>query len=81
NGQISYGNWGAGIRQRNDSSVSLYANDELTIGTKLHIDGGIRWESDDAYYAEGNSAAVNQPVQPGLVNARVVPTVGSTFDG
>ncbi|MBY0284521.1 MAG: TonB-dependent receptor [Sphingomonas sp.] len=81
NGQISYGNWGAGIRQSKDSSVSLYANDELTIGTKLHIDGGLRWESDSAEFRDGNSAAINQPVQPGLVNAAVVPTVGSTFNG
>ncbi|MBX9683584.1 MAG: TonB-dependent receptor, partial [Hyphomicrobium sp.] len=81
NGQISYGNWGAGIRQSKDSSVSLYANDELTIGTKLHIDGGLRWESDSATFLDGNSAAVNQPVPAGLVNAAVVPTVGSTFNG
>ena len=79
NGMISYGNWGAGIRRRTDTSVSLYANDELAIGDKIHIDGGIRWESDDAKYFEGNSAAVNQPVQPGVVG--VVRTVGSTFDG
>ena len=43
NGQISYGNWGAGIRRRTDSSVSVYANDELQLGEKLRIDGGIRW--------------------------------------
>ena len=81
NGQISYGNWGAGIRQRKDRSISLYVNDELAIGDKLRIDGGIRWESDRAEFRDGNTAAVNQPVPPGLINARVVPTVGSTFDG
>ena len=79
NGLISYGNWGAGIRERDDSSVSLYANDELAIGDHLHIDGGIRWESDSARALDGNSAAVNQPVQPGVVG--VVRNVGSTFDG
>jgi len=79
NGMISYGNWGAGVRRRTDKSVSLYANDELAIGDKIHIDGGVRWESDDAKHFEGNSAAVNQPVQPGVVG--VVRTVGSTFDG
>lgn len=79
NGLISYGNWGAGIRERDDSSVSLYANDELSIGDHLHIDGGIRWESDSARALDGNGAAVNQPVQPGVVG--VVRTVGSTFDG
>lgn len=81
NGQISYGNWGAGIRQSKDSSVSLYANDEFAIGDNIHIDAGLRWESDSAEFRDGNSAVVNQPVQPGLINAAVVPTVGSTFDG
>lgn len=78
-GMVSYGNWGAGVRQRTDKSVSLYANDELAIGDKIHIDGGVRWESDKARYLEGNAAAVNQPVQPGVVG--VVRTVGSTFNG
>lgn len=78
NGLVSYGDWGAGIRVRNDSSTSLYANDELAIGA-LHIDGGIRWESDKATALDGNTAAVNQPVQAGVVG--VVRTVGSTFDG
>ena len=78
NGLVSYGDWGAGIRSRKDSSVSLYANDELAFGD-LHIDGGIRWESDTATAFDGVTAAVNQPVQPGVVG--VVRTVGSTFDG
>ena len=87
NGQISYGNWGAGIRQSKDSSVSIYANDELSIGDHLHIDGGLRWESDSAEFYDGqplrNAAGmeIQQPVQPGLINAAVVPTVGSTFGG
>jgi outer membrane receptor protein involved in Fe transport len=79
NGMVSYGDWGAGVRRRTDKSVSLYANDELAIGDKIHIDGGVRWESDKARYLEGNAATVNQPVQPGV--AGVVRTVGSTFDG
>ena len=78
NGLVSYGDWGAGIRKRKDSSISLYANDELAIGD-LRIDGGIRWESDTATAFDGNTAAVNQAVQPGVVG--VVRTVGSTFDG
>jgi iron complex outermembrane recepter protein len=87
NGQISYGNWGEGIRQRKDKSFSLYANDEIAIGDKLRIDGGIRWESDDATALDGNpirnaqGVAISQPVQPGLINAAVVPTVGSAWDG
>ncbi len=78
NGLVSYGDWGAGVRRRTDRSISLYANDELEIG-KLHIDGGLRWESDSARYLEGNAAAVNQPVPTGVVG--VVRTVGSTWDG
>ena len=78
NGLVSYGDWGAGIRIRKDSTVSLYANDELAIGD-LRIDGGIRWESDSATAIDGNTAAVNQPVQPGV--AGLIRTVGSTFDG
>ncbi|WP_242140243.1 TonB-dependent receptor [Sphingomonas sp. TREG-RG-20F-R18-01] len=78
NGLVSYGDWGAGIRVRKNSAVSLYANDELSFGD-LHIDGGIRWENDDATAIDGNAALVNQPVQPGVVG--VVRTVGSTFDG
>ncbi|VVS96439.1 TonB-dependent receptor [Sphingomonas sp. EC-HK361] len=78
NGLVSYGDWGAGIRQRNDSTVSLYANDELSFGD-LHIDGGIRWESDSATAIDGNTAATNQAVQPGVVG--VIRNVGSTFDG
>ena len=78
NGLVSYGDWGAGIRTRKDSTVSLYANDEFSIGD-LHIDGGLRWESDDAKFLDGQSAAVNQAVQPSVVG--VVRTVGSTFNG
>ena len=79
NGLISYGNWGAGIRERSDKSLSLYINDEIQIGEKLRIDAGIRWENDKATFRNGNTAPVNQPVQAGVVG--VVRTVGSTFDG
>jgi outer membrane receptor protein involved in Fe transport len=84
-GLISYGNWGAGIRQSKDSSISLYANDELKIGDNIHIDGGIRWESDSAEFRDGNplrdasGQEISQPVQPG--RGGVIRTVGSTFDG
>ena len=78
NGLVSYGDWGAGIRDRTDSSVSLYVNDEFSIGD-LHLDGGVRWEQDSATARDGNQAAVNQPVQPGVVG--VIRDVGSTWDG
>jgi outer membrane receptor protein involved in Fe transport len=79
NGLISYGDWGVGIRERDDKSMSVYINDELAIGDSLHIDAGIRWESDEARFRDGNAALVNQPVPPGTPG--VVRTVGSTWDG
>ncbi|MDP5279510.1 TonB-dependent receptor [Sphingomonas sp. DG1-23] len=78
NGLVSYGDWGAGIRSRKDSSLSLYVNDEFSIGD-LHVDAGVRWEQDSATAWDGNQAAVNQPVPAGT--AGVLPTVGSTWDG
>ena len=78
NGLVSYGDWGAGIRERKDSAISLYVNDEIAIGN-LRIDGGVRWESDEATALDGNQAAVNQPVPDGV--GGVVRTVGATFDG
>ncbi|RVT43581.1 TonB-dependent receptor [Sphingobium algorifonticola] len=79
NGLVSYGNWGAGIRERSDESISLYVNDEIAIGDKLRVDAGIRWENLDSRYDEGNAAAINQPVPAGV--GGVVRDVGSTFDG
>lgn len=78
NGLVSFGDWGAGIREREDKAFSLYANDEIALGD-LRIDAGIRWESDKATALDGNGAAVNQPVQPGV--GGVLRDVGSTFDG
>ena len=78
NGLVSYGDWGAGIRERKDKALSLYANDELAIGN-LRLDAGVRWERDRATALDGNAAAVNQPVPAGV--GGVVRNVGSTFDG
>lgn len=95
NGLISYGNWGAGIRRRDDESISLYANDEIAIGD-LRIDAGIRWESLDSRADDGRTPSAAQAanpanrlvqvggefqqlVQPGV--GGLVRTVGSTFGG
>lgn len=93
NGLVSYGDWGAGIREREDSAVSLYVNDEIAIGD-LRIDAGIRWESISAVALDGNETRAadagarvveirpgvfQQLVPPGTVG--LLPTVGSTFDG
>jgi iron complex outermembrane recepter protein len=93
NGLVSYGDWGAGIRERKDSTVSLYVNDEIAIGD-LRIDAGIRWESDSATALDGrnasaaNAAARIVEIRPGVFEqlipvgvGGVVPTVGNTFDG
>jgi len=79
NGLLSYGNWGAGIRSNDLTSVSVYANNEFNIDERLFIDAGVRYESFNTERREGNSAPVNQPVQPGVIG--VVRDVGSTFDG
>lgn len=78
NGLVSFGNWGQGQSKSTDTDVSVYGNDEFTIG-KLHVDGGIRWEHDHAANYQGNSLAVNQPVQPGT--AGLQQDVGQSFDG
>ena len=78
NGLVSYGDWGAGIRGGESSNVSLYVNDEFAIGD-LRIDGGVRWENMAATGFEGQAAATNQPVQPGV--GGVLRTVGSTYNG
>jgi outer membrane receptor protein involved in Fe transport len=95
-GLVSYGDWGNGIRVRKDEAVSLYANDEIAFGDHLRIDGGIRWEQDDATALDGLDAAASDParriVQVSALPAAfqqlvpvgqggVVRTVGSTFAG
>ncbi len=79
NGVVNYGNWGAGINNSSNDSVSVYFNDELKIGDKLNIDFGVRQEHLEATRNEGQSAAVNQPVPAGTVG--VTRDVGSTFNG
>ena len=79
NGMLSYGNWGQGIFNDKVDSYSLYFNDELTIGDRLHIDFGARHEWQDVTVNIGNTATTNAPVPagtPGLAR-----DVGSTFDG
>ncbi|HEU0065841.1 MAG TPA: TonB-dependent receptor [Sphingomonas sp.] len=93
-GLVSYGDWGNGIRERKDETISLYANDEIALGDHLRIDGGIRWEQDSAVARDGvDAAAANAAlriVQVGpntfqqlvpVGQGGVTPTVGSTFAG
>ena len=60
NGLISYGNWGQGQATDSNTSVSIYANDEFQFGN-LRIDGGLRYESDDAKHQDGNTPSVADP--------------------
>lgn len=79
NGLVNYGNWGQGIFNDKVESYSLYFNDELTIGDRLHIDFGARHEWQDVTVNIGNTAAVNAPVPAGTPG--LYQDVGSTFDG
>jgi len=79
NGLVNYGNWGQGIFNDKVQSYSLYFNDELAIGDKLHIDFGARHEWQDVTVNIGNTAAVNAPVPAGTPG--LYQDVGSTFDG
>ena len=60
NGLLSYGNWGQGQTDDGTTSVSGYANDELTFG-KFHLDGGIRYENDDSLHRDGNTLSAADP--------------------
>jgi len=79
NGMVNYGNWGQGIFKDQVTSLSGYFNDEMKIGSRLHIDFGARYEHQHVSVDIGNTAAVNEAVPagtPGLFD-----NVGSTFDG
>ncbi|USI74775.1 TonB-dependent siderophore receptor [Sphingomonas morindae] len=79
NGMISYGNWGQGVFKDEVTSVSGYFNDELKIGTRLHVDFGARYERQHVRVDIGDTAPVNQPVPAGTPG--IVADVGSTFAG
>ena len=61
NGILSYGNWGQGQTRDKDDSISVYANDELVIGSKLHLDAGIRYEWDNAQHNDGQDPTAVDP--------------------
>lgn len=79
NGMVNYGNWGQGLYNDEMTSLSAYFNDELTIGEKLHIDFGARYEHQHVRVDIGNTAAVNAAVPVGTLGLQ--DNVGSTFDG
>ncbi len=69
NGLVSYGNWGQGQTADTNTSVSVYGNDELQIGN-LRVDGGIRYENDDAVRREGRPATA---ADAAIAASRIVP--------
>ncbi len=79
NGMVNYGNWGQGLFNDEVTSLSAYFNDELTIGDRLHIDFGARYEHQHVRVDIGNTASDNAPVPAGTVG--LYDNVGSTFDG
>ncbi|MEK7265889.1 MAG: TonB-dependent receptor, partial [Pseudomonadota bacterium] len=79
NGIVSYGEWGVGINTVKNKSISFYANDELAIGERLHIDFGIRQEHLKSTRLDGNSLPASQPVPAGV--GGLAQTVGSAWDG
>ncbi len=79
NGVVTYGEWGVGINTVKNRSVSLYANNELAIGDRLHIDFGIRQEFLKSTRLDGNSIPGSQPVPAGV--GGLTQTVGSAWDG
>ena len=79
NGMISYGDWGQGINKDNITSISGYFNDELKIGSKLHIDFGARYEHLHDHLQIGNAYATDPTVPAGTPG--IVTDLGQSFDG
>ena len=77
NGLVSYGDWGAGISRFNQTSESIYANNEFTWNHKLHFDFGMRFEHAAEYAYNGNSTSLAIPAGIG----GVVQTNPNAFNG
>ncbi len=56
NGLLGYGDWGAGVSYFDQSSQSVYANDEFTWHEKFHFDVGLRYEHEKQTSYSGNSS-------------------------
>jgi outer membrane receptor protein involved in Fe transport len=77
NGLTSYGNWGAGISSYNQSSDSVYVNNEFTWNERLHVDFGLRYEHESETALSGNSASA--PIPAGIVG--ISQTNPNAFNG
>jgi iron complex outermembrane recepter protein len=79
NGMVSYGNWGEGVYKDDITSLNGYFNDELKIGSKLHIDFGARYENQHDVVHAGNIYVPNPTVPPGTPG--IVTDLGPSFNG
>ena len=79
NGMVSYGDWGQSVFKEDITSLNAYFNDELKIGSKLHIDFGARYENQHDVIHVGNAYAVNPTVPAGT--AGIITDLGPSFDG
>jgi outer membrane receptor protein involved in Fe transport len=61
NGIIGYGDWGQGISSSTTTSGSFYFNDELTVWNRLHLDFGLRYESESTTQLTGNATPAPVP--------------------
>jgi len=68
NGMLGYGDWGSGISNYKMDSVSVYANDELALSDRLHLDFGVRYEHEETRQNGGNGSPAAVPAgTPGLL--------------
>jgi outer membrane receptor protein involved in Fe transport len=79
NGMVSYGDWGQSVFKEDITSLNAYFNDELKIGSKLHIDFGARYENQHDVYHAGNAYATNPTVPAGT--AGIITDLGQSFNG
>lgn len=79
NGMVSYGDWGQGVNKEDITSISGYFNDELKIGSKLHIDFGARYENQHDVFHAGNAYATDPTVPAGTPG--IVTDLGQSFNG
>jgi outer membrane receptor protein involved in Fe transport len=76
-GLVSYGDWGTGIWNNEFKSLSTYINNEMTLGGRLHVDAGARWEKITDHAFGGNAS----PTQVGGQFYGVTGPASDLFDG
>jgi outer membrane receptor protein involved in Fe transport len=79
NGMVSYGNWGQSVFKDDITSLNGYFNDELKIGSKLHIDFGARYEHQHDVVHAGNAYVPDPTVAPGTPG--IITDLGQSFNG